>query len=159
MIPRRPLRRLPPRPAPAPLPPPAPVYKGPLVYDADLDALVPKYGRNHFDWNELRADLPCPAIQPGSMPEIKSMVDGKRYDTKRNYYKSVERAGCAIVGFDRDWERHVSKPGVPDRELEADIVRDVKAAVEIEAGKVPSYGPEARRLMRKQRRKERESVV
>lgn len=128
------------------------------VYDADLGCVVPKSGRNYFDWNDKRSDLPCPAIQPGSMPEIKSMVDGKRYDTKRNYYKSVERAGCAIVGFDKDWERHVRAPGLTDKELEADIVQDTKAAVEIEAGKVPSYGPEARRLMKRQRRKARESV-
>lgn len=129
------------------------------VYDPDLDCMVRKSGRNYFDWSEKRSDLPCPAIQPGSMPPIKSMADGRMYDTKRNYYRSVARAGAEIVGFDRDWERHVRKPGLTDKELEADIVKDTKAAIEIEAGKVPSYGPEARRLMRKQRRKQRESVV
>lgn len=130
-----------------------------FVYDADLDCLVPKRGRNYFDWSEKRSDLPCPAIQPGGMPAIKSMVDGRVYETKRNYEKSVHRAGCEIVGFDKDWTRHVRQPGMTDKEHEADVMRDVKAAVEIEQSKVPSYGPEARRLMRKQRRKARESVV
>lgn len=129
------------------------------VYDADLDCMVPKRGRNYFDHNDKRSDLPCPAIQPGGMRPIKSMADGRTYDTKRNYYKSVARAGCEIVGFDKEWERHVPKPGMTDAQHEADIVKDVKAAIEIEAGKVPSYGPEARRLMRKQRRKARETVI
>jgi hypothetical protein len=132
---------------------------GPLVYDADLDALVPKYGRNWFDRHDKRSDLPSPAVHPGGMPEIKSMVDGRRYETKRNYAKSVSRAGCEIVGFDRDIERHVPKPGPTDKQHEADIVRDVKAATEIEAGRVPSYGQAARRLMRKQCRAEREAKV
>jgi hypothetical protein len=131
----------------------------PLVYDADLDVLVPKYGRNWFDRHDKHSDLPSPAVHAGGMPEIRSMVDGRRYETKRNYAKAVARAGCEIVGFDRDVGRHVPKPGHADKQHEADIVRDVKAATEIEAGRVPSYGPEARRLMRKQRRAEREAKV
>jgi hypothetical protein len=133
---------------------------GPLVYDADLDCLVPKYGRNYFDRHEKRSDLPSPAVHAGGMPAIKSMVDGRIYETKRNYYKSVARAGCEIVGFDKRWEEHV-KPPQPfggDKAHERDLVADVKKAIEIEASKVPSYGPEARRLMRKQRRKQRAST-
>ena len=128
---------------------------GPLVYDADLDALVPKYGRNWFDRHEKRSDLPSPAVQPGGMPEIRSMADGKRYETKRNYYRSVNRAGCEIVGFDGPQPER--KAGPTDAEHMAAVVADTKAAIEIEAGKVPSYGPEGRRLMRKQRRAERAS--
>ena len=148
-------RPLPPR----PLPPPAPVYRGPLVYDADLDCLVPKYGRNRFDFNECKSDLPSPAVHSGGMPVIKSMADGRHYETKRNYLKSVSRAGCEVVGFDKGWERHVPKPGMSDAEHQADVVRDVKAAIEIEQSKVPSYGPEARRLMRKQRKRDRASKI
>lgn len=117
--------------------------------------MVPKRGRNYFDWNEKRSDLACPAVHAGGMPEIKSMADGKRYETKRNYYKSVSRAGCEIVGYDRDWQRHIKSPLPSAKALEADIGRDVQKAWEVEQSKVPSYGPEARRLMRKQRRAER----
>ena len=126
-----------------------------LVYDADLDCMVPKYGRNYFDWSEKRSDLPSPAVHPGGMPEIKSMADGRRYETRRNYYKSVSRAGCEIVGHDRDWQRHIKSPLPSAKALEADIGRDIQKGWEIEAGKVPSYGPTARRLMRKQKRAER----
>jgi hypothetical protein len=130
------------------------------VYDADLDAVVAvRAGSNYFHYNEKRSDLPCPAIQPGSMPAIKSMADGRIYETRRNYYKSVARAGCEIVGHDKGWERHVPAPGLSDKQLEAQVVKDVQRAWEVEAGKVPSYGPEARRLMRKQKRAERAAKV
>jgi hypothetical protein len=126
-----------------------------LVWDKDLEVLVPKYGRNYFERHEKHADLPSPAVHPGGMRPIKSMADGRMYETKRNYYRSVSRAGCEIVGHDKDWQRHIRKPGPTDAEREADIVKDVQAAIEIEQSKVPSYGPEARRLMRRQRRAER----
>lgn len=133
---------------------------GPLVYDKDLDCLVPKHGRNYFDWNEKRSDLPSPAVQAGGMRPIKSMADGRIYETKRNYYKSVSRAGCEIVGHDPRWQEHI-KPaqayGGP-KAHERELVADVKKAIEIEQSKVPSYGPESRRLMRKQRRKQRQTV-
>ena len=129
------------------------------VYDADLDAIVPKRGRNYFVLNDKRADLPCPAVHPGGMPAIRSMADGRVYETKRNYYRSVARAGCEIIGFDKHPDEHVRPPGQTDRQLEADIVHDVLKAEQVEAGKVPSYGPEARRLMRKQKRAEREAKV
>jgi hypothetical protein len=128
------------------------------IYDADLDCMVPKAGRNYFGRSEKHSDLPCPAVHPGGMPEIRSMADGRRYETKRNYFKSVARAGCEVVGFDKDRGR--VKPQRPsDKQLEADIGRDVQKAWETEAGKVPSYGPQARRLMKKQRRAERAAKV
>jgi hypothetical protein len=135
------------------------VKGGSYVYDKDLGCLVPKYGRNYFEHEDKRSDLPSPAIRPDSMPAIQNQVDAKFYDSKSAYYKSVSRAGCEIVGFDKRWEEHV-KPPQPyggDKAHEADLVADVKKATEIEQSKVPSYGPESRRLMRKQRRRERAS--
>jgi hypothetical protein len=135
------------------------VQPGSWVYDRDLQSLVPKYGRNYFEQNEKRSDLPCPAIRPDSMRPIKSMADGRVYDGKSAYYKSVARAGCEIVGFDKRWQEHIKAPQPfgGEKAHEADLVRDVKAATEIEQSKVPSYGPEARRLMRKQKRAARSS--
>lgn len=140
-------------------PRPARVQGGSWVYDRDLQCMVPKHGRNHFDYNELRSDLPSPAIRPDGMPPIKSMVSGKIHDGRSAYYKEVSRANCEIVGFDKNWEEHI-KPPQPyggEKAHEAEIVADVKRAIEEEQSKVPSYGPEARRLMRKQRRKVRET--
>lgn len=134
------------------------IETGSWVYDPDYDMMVPKAvrqmaRRNYFD--EKRSDLPSPAIRPDGMPPIKSMTDGRIHDGKSAYYKSVYRAGCEIVGYDRDWQRHIKPPMPSDKQLEADIGRDICKAWEIEQSKVPSYGPAARRLMRKQRRAER----
>ncbi len=136
------------------------VKSGTWVWSKEYEMLVPKdqYLRGqHNYFNELRSELPSPAVHAGGMPTIKSMADGRMYETKRNYYKSVQRAGCEIIGHDKNWTDHV-KPPQPyggEKAHEADLVRDVKKAIEIEQSKVPSYGPESRRLMRKQRRRER----
>lgn len=133
---------------------PRKIKAGRWVWSRDYECLVPidRYlagKHNYFD--EVRSDLPCPAIRPDGMSAVKSMADGRVYDSRSAYYKSVRRAGCEIVGFDRDWERHV-RPTYDAKAHEAEIVADIKKAIEIEASKVPSYGPEARRRMRKQKR-------
>ncbi len=140
-------------------PRPVKVRAGRWVHDRDLGCMVPADRRNYFELGETRSDLPSPAVHAGGMPAIKSMADGRMYETKRNYLKSVHRAGCEVVGFDKNWQEHVRKPGPTEREHEADVVADVQKAIEIEQSKVPSYGPEARRLMRRQRRRERAAKV
>lgn len=142
-------------------PRPARVQAGSFVYDKDLGCMVSKYGRNYFaEPDEKRSDLPSPAIRPDGMAPIKSMISGRIMDGKSAYYREVSRAGCEIVGHDKNWEEHV-KPPQPfggEKAHEAALVADVKKAIEQEQSKVPSYGPEARRLMRKQRRRDRQAV-
>lgn len=75
-----------------------------------------------------RSDLPTPFVI-GTMPAIKSMADGRIYDDKRSYHKSVARAGCEVIGYDRDWTSHI-RPAYNEKEHEADIVADVKRAIE-----------------------------
>lgn len=139
---------------------PSQVQVGAWVWDKDLECLVPKYGRNYHDIDEKRADLPSPAVHSsgsGMNGGFKSMADGKHYETRRNYEKSVARAGATIVGPDKRWQEAIKDPHPfgSDRAHEAAIVADIKQATEIEQSKVPSYGPESRKLMRKQRRRER----
>jgi hypothetical protein len=123
--------------------------------------VVPAHGRNYFDWNDKRSDLPSPAVIAGTMPAIKSMADGRIYETRRNYEKSVARAGCSVVGFDKRWQEHVKPASAydSDKAHEADVVADVKRAIQEEASKMPPAGGlEDRRLMRKQRRQARAST-
>ena len=82
---------------------------------------------------DLRSSLPTPMVI-GSMEPIVSMADGRIYDDKRSYYKSLARQGCEIVGFDKNWTDHVAKP-LDDAAHEADVVADVKKAIEIEKSK------------------------
>ncbi len=139
-------------------PKPARVQNAALVWDKDLECLVPKYGRNYHDTSDLRSDLPSPAVHGGGMPTIKSMADGQYYETKRNYYKSVSRAGAEIVGFDPRWQEHVKAPQPfgGDKAHEASLVADTKAAIQIEESKLPpTGGREWRSLARKQKRARR----
>lgn len=108
------------------------ITAGTFVWDKDLESLVPKYGRNYFHQDDKRSDLACPAIRPDGMSAIKSMGDGRTYDGKSSYYRSVRRVGAEIVGFDKRWEEHV-KPPQPfggDKAHEAAVVGDVKRAIE-----------------------------
>jgi hypothetical protein len=43
----------------------------------------------------------APFVRVDGMDAVKSMADGKVYDSKSAYYASVRRAGCEIVGDDR----------------------------------------------------------
>jgi hypothetical protein len=89
------------------------------------------------------------------------MVDGRRYDTRRNYEKSVLRAGCEIVGYDKpEVHERVVERAKADKEADQrrKVEQHVLQAWDEAQSKVPSYGPEARRLMRKQRRQERETI-
>jgi hypothetical protein len=43
----------------------------------------------------------APYVRTDGMDPLKSMADGKTYDSKSAYYGSVRRAGCEIVGDDR----------------------------------------------------------
>lgn len=108
-----------------------------MVWDKDLECMVPKYGRNHFDYNELRSDLPCPAIRADGMDAFQSMVSGKMVDSKSAYYKELSSSGREIVGFDRDWERHCKSPHTEKQHM-LDVVKDVKKSIEIVASNTPT---------------------
>lgn len=142
---------------------PSKIESGSWVWSKDYECLVPKaqhLANQHNFYDEIRSDLPSPAVHPsgtGMHGGFKSMADGRHYETRRNYEESVRRAGCEIVG-NADPSTYVAKP-LSDRAVEADVVADVKAAIQIEQSKVPSYGPAARRLMRKQRRQERATKI
>ena len=105
--------------------------RGTWIYDAETQTMMPKgeyLQRKHEARERSRSALPRPAVF-GSMPPIKSMADGKIYDTKGEYYKSVARAGCEIVGFDKNWTDHVGQ-SYDEKKHEADIVADVKKSIE-----------------------------
>jgi hypothetical protein len=81
------------------------------------------------------SNFPCPMVI-GTMPETRSMIDGRIYSDKSSYYRHVERNGCAIVGFDKNWESQVKPKRYDERQHEADVVADVKKSIE----QVTSYG-------------------
>lgn len=48
-----------------------------------------------------RSHLAAPAIRADGMTAIRSMADGRMYDSKSAYYASVKAAGCEIAGDER----------------------------------------------------------
>lgn len=80
--------------------------------------------------NWSRSELASPQLisdnLPGDINGMLSMHDMKRYDSKAAYYRSLREGGCEIVGNDQQGPRREK----PEREVEADIARDVKDAFE-----------------------------
>lgn len=61
----------------------------------------PNECRSHFATRGPRSDLAAPMLIRDGMEPIVSMADGREYDSKRAYHKSVRAAGCEIVGDDK----------------------------------------------------------
>ena len=49
----------------------------------------------------LHAGRAAPMVRPDGMDPIRSMADGRLYDSRSAYYASVRAHGCEIVGDDR----------------------------------------------------------
>lgn len=65
--------------------------------------------------------------------EMKSMLDGQTYTSKRAYYASVKAGGCEIVG-NEDLTKHVA-PTYDEKQHAADIASDVRRAMQEVASK------------------------
>jgi hypothetical protein len=107
-----------------------------FVYCRDSGQMIPKseyLRRKALVTPDRTSSLARPHVI-GSMEPIRSMADGRIYDDKRSYEKSLARHGCEVIGFDKNWTDHV-KPTYSEKAHEADIVADVKKAIEIESSK------------------------
>ena len=72
----------------------------------------------------LHASSDAPMIRPDGMAPIRSMADGRIYESRSRYYDSVRRAGCEIVGDERapfDRRPEIGPNGV---------AQDIKIAIE-----------------------------
>lgn len=69
-----------------------------------------------------------PMVISDTMDAIQSMVSGKMYDSKSEYYREVRQAGCEIVGNEKITPKE--RDPVPEN-----IERDVAQAVQQVASK------------------------
>ena len=71
----------------------------------------------------LNAAGRAPMIRPDGMDPIRSMADGRMYDSRSAYERSVRAAGCEIVGNDRaPFERRPQfQPSVTGHDIKAAI--------------------------------------
>lgn len=106
--------------------------RGTWVYDKETGKLVPKgeyLALKAARAPRKRSGLGCPLVI-GSMPPTLNMADGKVYDDKRSYHRAVARAGCEVVGYDKNFMDHI-KPAAFDEKANAkSIAADVKKAIE-----------------------------
>lgn len=68
----------------------------------------------------------APNVRPDGMDAVQSMIDGRHYDSKSAYYKSVRAADCEIVGNDRSSFREQRHDHAPPPGLKADIARAIR---------------------------------
>lgn len=62
----------------------------------------------------------------GAGGALKSMADGKMYDSKSAYYKAVKAAGCEIMGNDAPREAKPMEYKINERELKSDIAQSIQ---------------------------------
>lgn len=94
------------------------------VYDADLDAIVPKRGRNYFEPEAERGPHIIGDSLPGGVNGIVHPSNGRRYDSKKRFRDETRARSCIEVGNDKWPERKVQK--LPDpRPLMAELIRHV----------------------------------
>jgi hypothetical protein len=62
-----------------------------------------------WEFHDIEQPWPCfrdpgpnaaPNIRPDGMDAIQGQADGRMYDSKSAYYRSIRQAGCEIVGND-----------------------------------------------------------
>lgn len=104
----------------------APDYKPQLV-DAHYNGFRIVYVR------EMNAADRAPNIIKDSIAPMKSMADGKTYDSKSRYYESLKRADCRIV---EKGEYNPEKPHYGARVSDAafDCKKELKQAIQQHLG-------------------------
>jgi hypothetical protein len=65
---------------------------------------IAQWPDNHREWViDNRSDLAAPMIIRDSMDAVKSMLDGKMYDSKRGLRRTYREAGVTEVGDDKSY--------------------------------------------------------
>ena len=70
------------------------------VWDDMAQAVVPKSARRGNRPNNRNPDLGCPSVVTDVMDPVKSMLDGKMYDSKSHLRETYRVGGVTEVGND-----------------------------------------------------------
>lgn len=74
-----------------------------------------------------RSSLPFPAIISDQLDDMRSMADGKIYDSKSNYYKALDEQGYAIdESKPDDWKAPSYEPD--EKEIASDVAQTLREA-------------------------------
>lgn len=83
------------------------------IYDAVLDAVVPKQGRNYFEIEAPRGPHIISDSLPGGVSGIVHPSNGRRYDSKRKFRDETRARGCTEVGNEEWSKRKIEKQPDP----------------------------------------------
>ena len=110
--------------------------RGLWVQDPRTGELIPKhlYSRGPV----ARSDLPAPMVISDQIDGVWNPANGRRYDSKRAYYKAVRASRCEIIGTEK--LRHNPGPEMPSPSRD---IAEAIAEVSARAGK-----PRKRRKLR-----------
>lgn len=78
--------------------------------------------------NFARADYPAPRLIRDGLDDVWNPLDGKKYDSKSAYYRTVREAGCEIAGNDTSVTEAHERPVVT--QTPTGLQDDLKAAWE-----------------------------
>lgn len=91
-----------------------PMFAGVMVSDEEYRRLRDHYDEIAFQRKGNQGELACPMIISDTQPALRSMTDGKIYDSKSEMRKEYRRAGVVEVGNEkqkpgRDWSEEKTK--------------------------------------------------
>lgn len=76
-----------------------------------------------YNWN--RSELPSPQFISDTLPDIMNPLTGKPIDSKSALRKQYKAAGVEEIGNEQ-----IARPERSERQIEADVARDVKRTLE-----------------------------
>ena len=105
-----------------------PMFAGVYVEQAEYDRLRAKYEEIAFQRRSSQGELACPMIISDTQPALRSMTDGRIYDSKSELRKEYRRAGVVEVGNEkqkpgRDWSEEKAKRQKQREQIKASLHR------------------------------------
>ena len=76
--------------------------------------------RKHYTPVSL-SDLPCPMIISDTLHDVVNPLDGKPYDSKASYYRTVRENDCQILGNETITPR--DNDDIPIAPIEAEVAK------------------------------------
>lgn len=105
-----------------------PRWLGINVTQAEYDRLRAHYEEVAFQRRGNQGELACPMIISDTQPALRSMTDGRIYDSKSEMRKEYRRAGVTEVGNEkqkpgRDWSEEKTKRKQQREQIKASLHR------------------------------------
>jgi hypothetical protein len=102
-----------------------PTWLGQVVSQADYDRLRDEYEERWFARQSSQGQLCAPMVITDGQPALRSMTDGKIYDSKSNMRREYKRAGVEEVGT----EKQIGRTWMDEKAKRAKQRSEIKASL------------------------------